>query len=109
MPAAAIVLAYGADRVGLTIAPVVILFLSFLTAGGTFLTLRSGATPDAAGLAAFAAIGLGAFAWLMWLHGPRCCRSAAAPTSPISCSSSTTSSSSGVWCTIGRSRRTSAR
>lgn len=70
MPAAAIVLAYAADRVGLTILPFVILPLVLLAASGTFLTLRRGATPDAAGLAAFSAIVLGAFAWLMWLAWP---------------------------------------
>ena len=70
MPAAAIVAAYAADRVGLTIMPFVILPLVLLAAGGTFLTLRRGATPDATGLAAFSAIVLGAFAWLMWLAWP---------------------------------------
>lgn len=70
MPVAAIVAAYGADRVGLTILPFVILPLAFLAAGGTFVTLRRDATRDAAGLTAFFLIVLDAFAWLMWLAWP---------------------------------------
>ena len=69
-PAAAIVVAYALDRVGLTIVPSVILPLALLAAGGTFLILGRGAAPDTAGLAAFSAIVVCAFAWLLWLAWP---------------------------------------
>jgi hypothetical protein len=68
--AAAILAAYAADRLGLTIAPLAILPISLACASGVWLRLRRRATPDRSAAAAFAAIVAVTFGWLMWRARP---------------------------------------
>jgi hypothetical protein len=68
--AAAIVIAYAADRLGFTITPLPILALSIATAAAIWLRLRRGAPRDAGALATALSIAATTFAWLMWLARP---------------------------------------
>jgi len=70
LPAAAVLLAYAADRGGLTIAPFVILVLALTMAAGVTLTLRRSARRAPTDLTAFTAIIVGVFVWLVWLAWP---------------------------------------
>jgi len=68
--ASAIISAYLADWVGLTIAPFAILAVSLGVAAATFVVLRRHAARDDASLGAFCACVAGTFAWLLWLARP---------------------------------------
>src|SRR4051794_28615937 len=68
--AAAIVFAYLADWLGFTLAPLVIVPLSVLVAAALFVLLRRRAARDLPALAAFTAIVLATFTWLMWRARP---------------------------------------
>ncbi len=68
--ASAIISAYLADLLGLTIAPFAILPLSLLVIALVFLWLRRRAAPDRAACSSFGLIVLGTFGWLMWRARP---------------------------------------
>jgi hypothetical protein len=68
--AAALVSAYLADWLGLTLAPFAILPLALVFAAVVFVWLRRRAAADPAALAAFTAIVSATFAWLMWRARP---------------------------------------
>ena len=68
--ATAIVAAYLADQLGLTLAPFALLPLSLAVAAAVWLWLRRRAAPDPAALAVFASIVTGTFTWLMWRARP---------------------------------------
>ncbi len=68
--ASSIIAAYLADWLGFRIVPFAILLLSAIATAVTFLRLRRRATHDGLALAAFGALVLGMFAWLLWLARP---------------------------------------
>ena len=68
--ASTVIAAYVEDRLGFSIAPLVVLTLSTLAAAFVWLRLRRSSQPDAAALAAFGSIVVATFAWLMWRARP---------------------------------------
>jgi hypothetical protein len=68
--ASAVIAAYLADRVGLALAPFVLVPLSLGAAAAVLVWLRRQAVAERSALAAFALIVLGTFTWLMWRARP---------------------------------------
>ncbi len=68
--AAAMASAYAIDRIGLTIAPFVVLIIAIAAAAATFLLLRPVMHGDRGGTLAFFAIAAAVFAYLLWLARP---------------------------------------
>ena len=68
--ASTVIVAYVEDRLGYSIAPLVVFTLSTLAAAFVWLLLRRSSEPDAAALAAFGSVVVATFAWLMWRARP---------------------------------------
>jgi hypothetical protein len=68
--ASMVIAAYVEDRLGFSIAPLVVLTLSTIAAALIWLRLRRSSQPDAAALAAVGSVVVATFAWLMWRARP---------------------------------------